>query len=93
MKYPVLLIGSLAIFIFDQSSNHRAFRQNALLASRMTLNEKPAEQDKSERFGLVGSGKPSTVRLKKNGRSCTILNGLADPLAPERSFTSKELRT
>jgi hypothetical protein len=73
MKYPVLLIGSLAIFIFDQSSNHRAFRQNALLASRMTLNEKPAEQDKSERFGLVGSGKPSTVRLKKNGRSCIYI--------------------
>ena len=52
MKYPELLIQSLGVFIFDQSSNHQAFKQNALLASRMTLNEKPAEKDKSERFRL-----------------------------------------
>ncbi|KAG1569197.1 hypothetical protein G6F50_006604 [Rhizopus delemar] len=31
----------VAVFLFDNSSNHGAFADDALVASRMTLNEKP----------------------------------------------------
>ena len=43
---------STALFVFDQSSNHQAFKRNALIASRMSLNERPAEKDKADRFKM-----------------------------------------
>ena len=33
--------GCTAVFLFDNSSNHGAYSDDALVASRMTLNEKP----------------------------------------------------
>jgi hypothetical protein len=38
--------------VFDQSSNHQAFKHNALVASRMPLNERPAEKHLTDRFKL-----------------------------------------
>lgn len=43
-------ISALAAIIFDQSSNHQAFKKNALIASKMPLNKKPASKDRTEWF-------------------------------------------
>lgn len=39
--FEALHPGCTAVFLFDNSSNHAAFADDALVASRMTLNEKP----------------------------------------------------
>jgi len=39
--FDLLHPGCTAVFLFDNSSNHNAYADDALVASRMTLNEKP----------------------------------------------------
>ena len=39
--FELLHPGCVAVFLFDNSSNHGAYAKDALVASRMTLNEKP----------------------------------------------------
>jgi hypothetical protein len=39
--FELLHPGCKAVFLFDNSCNHRAYADDALVASRMTLNENP----------------------------------------------------
>lgn len=48
--FEVLHPGCKAVFLLDNSSNHNAFADDALVASRMTLNEKPWSLDAKYQF-------------------------------------------
>ncbi|OAD80134.1 hypothetical protein PHYBLDRAFT_101322, partial [Phycomyces blakesleeanus NRRL 1555(-)] len=68
--FELLHPDSQAVFIFDQSSNHRAFANNALLAKRFTLNDKPVKEDeefdfKNTTFLLDGEPCPQAMYYTK----------------------------
>ncbi|KAG2204123.1 hypothetical protein INT47_011606 [Mucor saturninus] len=48
--FELLHPGCQAVFLFDNSSNHNAFGDDALVASRVTLNEKPYKDTEKFQF-------------------------------------------
>ncbi|OAD78784.1 hypothetical protein PHYBLDRAFT_185350 [Phycomyces blakesleeanus NRRL 1555(-)] len=43
--FEVIHPGCKAVFVFDQSTNHKAYSQNALIANKITLGDKEVEED------------------------------------------------
>lgn len=48
--FELLHPGCTAVFLFDNSSNHSAFAEDALVVNRMTLNEKPWPETEEFQF-------------------------------------------
>ncbi|OAD75544.1 hypothetical protein PHYBLDRAFT_64457 [Phycomyces blakesleeanus NRRL 1555(-)] len=69
--FEVIHPGCKAVFVFNQSTNHKAYSQNALIANKITLGDKEVEEDdlctlRDTTFVWDGEEQVQTMYYKKD---------------------------